>query len=78
LFNQIDMSGTLISVMPHYQFHVVTGDADDNAFTDCAITAHVDFIITDDKHFASLANAGYKPQPITPLAFIAQYRGVYV
>jgi len=49
-----------------------------NAFTDCAIAAHADYVITDDRHFAPLANAGYKPQPITPQAFIEQYHGIHV
>jgi len=43
-----------------------------------AIAAHADYVITSDKHFAPLANAGYKPQPITPEEFIIRYRGVYV
>jgi predicted nucleic acid-binding protein len=48
-------------------------DADDNKFANCAIVAHADFIITEDKHFAPLANAGYKPQPISALEFIERY-----
>lgn len=73
-----DKAGDLVRVSPHYQFHVIGSDPDDNAFTDCAIAAHADYVITEDKHFAPLADAGYKPQPITPDAFIAKYRGVYV
>lgn len=72
------ISGSIIWISPHYQFHVISKDPDDNAFTDCAIAAHADYVITSDKHFAPLANAGYKPQPITPEAFIERYRGVYV
>jgi len=63
---------------PHIEFHIVSADPDDNAFTDCAIAAHADYVITEDRHFAPLANAGYKPQPIKPDEFIARYRGVYV
>ena len=74
----IDRSGNLVSVSPHYQFHVIVSDPDDNAFTDCAITANADYVITEDRHFAPLANAGYKPQPIGPREFIARYQGVYV
>lgn len=70
--------GTLIHVVPSFQFQVINTDADDNKFTDCAITTHADYVITEDRHFATLANAGYKPQPITPDEFIARYRGVYV
>lgn len=74
----IDISGNLISIHPHYQFCVIGADPDDNKFTDCAIAAHADYVITEDKHFAPLTNAGYKPQPITPQEFIHKYRGVYV
>lgn len=70
--------GTLIHLEPAFQFNIVTHDADDNKFTDCAIAAHADYVITEDRHFAPLANAGYKPQPITPDEFISRYRGVYV
>lgn len=59
----------------YFEFHVIGTDRDDNAFTDCAISANADFVITEDKHFAPLANAGYKPQPVTPGEFIQQYRG---
>ena len=74
----IDVAGNLITVSPHYQFRVINDDPDDNAFTDCAIAAHADYVITEDRHFAPLANAGYKPQPITPQEFIARYQGVHV
>ena len=56
---------------PSFQFRVVAGDPDDNKFADCAITVEADFLITNDSHFAPLANAGYKPQPIKPEDFIA-------
>ncbi len=74
----IAVSGNLVCLQPHYQFRVISADPDDNAFTDCAIAAHADYLITEDRHFAPLANAGYKPQPITPEEFIERYRGVYV
>jgi len=78
LLDLIDLTGTLVIVSPHYQFGIINDDPDDNAFTDCAIAAHADYVITEDRHFDVLANAGYKPQPITPLEFIERYRGVYV
>ncbi len=68
-------AGTLMEVNPHFQFHVISADPDDNAFTDCAISAGADYVITEDRHFAPLANAGYKPQPITPEEFIARHLG---
>ncbi len=65
---------TLIRVNPHYQFRVIGSDPDDNTFTDCAISAGADFIITQDNHFKPLARAGYKTQPIHPADFIAEHR----
>lgn len=58
---------------PAFQFHIVAGDPDDNKFTDCAITADADYVITSDHHLDALANAGYKPQPITPEEFIRRH-----
>ena len=78
LLDLIDRSGTLILISPHYQFKVISDDPDGNAFTDCAIAAHADYVITEDRHFLPLASAGYKPQPITPAEFIERYRGIYV
>ncbi len=78
LIELIGMSGNLAPVSPHFQFHVIGEDPDDNAFTDCAIAAHADYVITEDRHFALLANAGYKPQPITPQEFISRYGGTYL
>jgi uncharacterized protein len=38
--------GNIIKVNPHYQFHVITNDEDDNKFSDCAIAAGADYLIT--------------------------------
>ncbi len=73
----IEMSGNLKRVSPHYHFHVIVDDPEDNAFTDCAIAIGADFVITEDRHFAPLANAGYKPQPIHPGEFIERFRGAF-
>ncbi|OYV03881.1 MAG: putative toxin-antitoxin system toxin component, PIN family [Verrucomicrobiales bacterium VVV1] len=58
---------------PTFRFQVITADPDDNKFTDCAITAGADYMVTEDRHFAPLATAGYHPQPITPAEFIAKH-----
>ena len=65
--------GNLLRVMPSFRFNIITADPDDNIFTDCAVTANADYVITDDQHFAALRNAGYKPQPITPGDFISRF-----
>jgi putative PIN family toxin of toxin-antitoxin system len=60
---------------PSFEFGTVPADADDNKFADCAIVTHADFVITQDRHFATLSNAGYKPQPISPEEFIRHHLG---
>lgn len=65
--------GTVDVVQPSYQFRVISSDPDDNKFVDCAIVANADFVITNDADYAVLANAGYRPQPIKPEDFIANF-----
>ncbi|BAU55294.1 putative toxin-antitoxin system toxin component, PIN family [Mucilaginibacter gotjawali] len=36
---------------PHYQWQLISADADDNKYCDCAIAGKADYIITEDKHF---------------------------
>jgi len=68
-----ELHNNLLHVSPAYHFLTIPADADDDKFADCAIAAHADYVITEDRHFRSLAGAGYKPQPITPEAFITQH-----
>ena len=65
--------GSIMRVSPSFHFRIVTADPDDNKFTDCAITANADYVITEDAHFKPLAEAGYQPQPITPAEFIRRH-----
>ena len=66
-------SDNLSRVTPSFHFNVVAADPEDNIFSDCAITAGADFLITEDRDFAPLAEAGYKVQPISPQDFIARF-----
>lgn len=34
-----------------FRFQLISEDADDNKFVDCAIVANADYIVSDDKHF---------------------------
>jgi len=65
-------SGNLLRVTPSFRFNIITVDPDDNIFTDCAVTANADYLITEDQHFGALKGAGYKPQAITPGEFITR------
>ncbi|MEY4927453.1 MAG: hypothetical protein RI894_1889 [Bacteroidota bacterium] len=38
-----------------FGWNLITADADDNKFVDCAIASQADFIVTNDKHFKVLA-----------------------
>lgn len=64
--------GTLLHVSPSFYFRTITADQDDDKFADCAITAHSDWIVTEDAHFRTLIGSGSKPQPIRPSDFIAR------
>ena len=66
-------SGNLLRVTPSFRFQVITSDPDDNIFTDCDITAGAELLITEDHHFAPLADAGYKTHPISPLQFLTEF-----
>jgi len=68
LLNQLH--GNIRQVEPQFRFAIITADPDDNKFSDCAIAAEADFVVTEDAHFAALKSAGYKPKPISPDEFI--------
>lgn len=36
---------------PHFRFHLIKSDEDDNKFVDCAIAANARYIVTEDHHF---------------------------
>lgn len=43
----------------YYKFLLITHDADDDKFADCAIASGVHFLVTDDKHFKVLLKKGF-------------------
>jgi uncharacterized protein len=38
----------------HFHLNLISGDVDDNKFTDCGFAGNAHFIVTDDKHFNSI------------------------
>ena len=36
---------------PHFHWHLITADPDDNKFVDCAFAAGATYIVSDDSHF---------------------------
>lgn len=67
--------GNVKRVSPSYFFRTISADRDDDKFADCAISANADWIVTSDRHFDPLIGSGFRPQPITPEAFIATVLG---
>jgi uncharacterized protein len=65
LLDTLKEIGSCIEVSPSFRFQVITPDADDNKFSDCAIAGDADFVVTEDRHFSALTTSGYKPRPIT-------------
>lgn len=43
----------------YYRWNLITADADDNKFADCAIAANADFIVTNDRHLKELENIDF-------------------
>lgn len=44
---------------PHFRFHLIKTDEDDNKFVDCAIAANATYIVTEDHHFNVLKKIKY-------------------
>lgn len=38
-------------VDPHFHWHLITADPDDNKFVDCAFAAGATYIVSEDSHF---------------------------
>ena len=68
--------GAIQHVSPTFRFRAIPSDPDDDKFADCGITAGAEFVITEDRHFHALNDAGYKPKPITPEEFIRRHLGI--
>ena len=41
----------VILITPFFRMNLITEDADDNKFVDCAFAAGADYLITNDRHF---------------------------
>lgn len=67
------LHGNIRKIKPQYRLNVIIADPDDNKFSDCAIAAEADFVVTEDSHFSTLNSAGYKPKPIAPDEFIRRF-----
>ncbi len=48
----------------YFKWSMITKDADDNKFVDCALNGQADYLVTDDKHFNVLNQIGFPPLKI--------------
>lgn len=44
-----------------FRWHLIKADRDDNKFVDCAISARVTFLVSNDKHFNELKEIEFPP-----------------
>ena len=70
----LDISDNVFRVSPSYRFRLIHGDLDDNKFADGAVAAEAEYIVTADHHFQAMQGSGFKPQVLTPDAFMALLR----
>ena len=57
----------LLFVTPYFHFGLITADADDNKFVDCAISANARYIVTNDHHYKVLKTIDFPKVEIISL-----------
>ena len=57
----------LLFVLPYFHFGLITADADDNKFVDCAISANARYIVTNDHHYKVLKTIDFPKVEIISL-----------
>lgn len=62
-------------VSPHYRFGLIKADPDDNKFTDCAVTAGAELIVSNDSHFAILRTIAFPKVEVASLQEFAAELG---
>lgn len=48
-------------IEPFYYWKLITQDADDDKFCDCAVACGADFLVTNDKHYDILIDIPFPP-----------------
>ncbi len=58
-------------IATYFRWSLITADADDNKFVDCAIAANSDYLVSNDRHFRELERISF-PQVnvLTPIEFL--------
>ena len=65
----LEASNAILTTI-HFRFNLIDADQDDNKFSDCAVAAGANYIITFDKHFDILKHTSFPAiNVITPNTF---------
>jgi len=67
IINEILNSPNANPVTVFYKWQLIKNDVDDNKFVDCAISAAVDLIVTNDKHFNILSEIDFPKVSVSNL-----------
>lgn len=59
--NLLVRSPDVEKVEVYFKWSIITKDADDNKFVDCALNGRANFLVTDDKHFNVLKRTRFPP-----------------
>ncbi len=54
-------------VQVYYKWNLISDDPDDNKFSDCAVAANSDYIVTYDRHFRILRSIEFPPIAVLTL-----------
>jgi putative PIN family toxin of toxin-antitoxin system len=61
----------------YFRWNLIEKDPDDNKFVDCAVSARVKYIITNDKHFKHLKNIDFPPiEVVSADDFLLELEGI--
>lgn len=59
IVSAILMRRNVLKVDPHFRFHLIERDSDDNKYVDCAICANAKYIVSEDHHFDILKKCSF-------------------
>ncbi|MDR1745909.1 MAG: putative toxin-antitoxin system toxin component, PIN family [Tannerella sp.] len=59
VINELLLSVNVKKTNNFFKWHLITSDPDDNKFTDCALNAGADYIVTNDRHFNILKSIDF-------------------
>lgn len=74
LLQILTLKSTIKLITPYYNWNLISADADDNKFVDCAIAGNADYIITHDADFNILKRI---PFPKVNVARIEEFEQTF-